>query len=70
MNFKFTKAKTIISLILGLALGIVYMYIAIPAGGCADGLCWDYGPTDQSLITGFIGATIAIYIVWSLFQRR
>ncbi len=65
MNFKFTKTKTIISLILGLIIGYFFKY------GCF-GVC----PDNYVLIRigyhilGFAITFVLVYIIWSLVQKR
>jgi len=64
MNFKFTKAKTIVSIILGGFFSLV-AYMSSLFGGLG------YPPNSltKSVIIWLIW-TIIIYIIWSLIQKK
>lgn len=65
MNFKFTKAKTIISIIFGLIVGYLFQYGCF--GNCPDNFVLiNIGYH----VLGFVMAFVLVYFVWSLFQKK
>ncbi|MBR9700026.1 hypothetical protein GOV09_06210 [Candidatus Woesearchaeota archaeon] len=82
MNFKPTKAKLIVTLLLFIvALFFFYNFSLLSYHGC-EGLCYPdgtgcCGPTNREkilmIIPDIIGAllsSIAFYVIWSLLQKR
>lgn len=80
MNFNFTKTKTIISIIIGLAIGL---YLSIQMWCVGTPRCGGYyTPFTQALVVlknlfgwiWFLSASlivfIIIYVIWSLIQRK
>jgi hypothetical protein len=76
MNFKFTKVKTITSIVLGLLVGFYFGFRII----CADCINTIYllggvysftGITEWMRFIGlFIITFFVIYLIWSLIQKR
>tara|TARA_Y100000310_G_C20217386_1_gene594142 strand:- start:198 stop:431 length:234 start_codon:yes stop_codon:yes gene_type:complete len=65
MNFKLTRWKTILSILIGIILGIYFskvQYIGGPGGP----------PYVFSLssVVGFIIGFVVVYTIWSLIQKR
>lgn len=67
MNFKFTKVKTISSIIISALFGILISIQGIIFGGINSD--WQV-PKIITFLFGFIIAFIFIYLVWSLFENR
>ncbi len=64
MNFKFSKAKTIVSIILGF---LVFLILFLFFVGCIGKECL---PQLGIELLISIAVAIFIYIIWSLLERR
>ncbi len=67
MNFRFTKQKTIWTIIISLIVGLV---LAVKTTGYDMPTLTISGSLQSSLMFWFIVLFIVIYIFWSLFQRK
>jgi len=63
MNFKLTTLKSVISIVIGLILGIYFSYVRYIGGPSR----WELN--SYSFI-GFFAGLILIYLIWSLIQRK
>ena len=69
MNFKFTKIKTLVSIVISAIVGIYYFM---------QSMIFDGSPSLAEILTtkfvgfmfGFIIAFVPIYLVWSLFEKK
>ncbi len=67
MNFGFTKWKTIISLVVGILLGLYDGYSMVWLGGVPDNWLWIQIGT--GIIT-FVIIFVIIYVIWSLIDKK
>lgn len=69
MNFKFTKIKTIVSIIISTIVGIYFLnspiYFTYFTNG-AEGLIYNF----IGFALRFMATFILIYLIWSLFEKR
>ena len=70
MNFKFTKAKTIISITISAIFGGYFfnqpIYFNNPFGVILNDLVYNF----VGLVLRFMASFFIVYSVWSLFQER
>lgn len=70
MNFKFTKAKTIISIIISIVFGVYFfnqpIYFNNPFGIILNDLVYHF----VGLALRFMASFFVIYSIWSFFQER
>ena len=70
MNFKFTKAKTIISIIISTIVGVYFfnhpIYFNNPFGIILNDLVYNF----VGFALRFMASFFVIYSVWSLFQEK
>jgi hypothetical protein len=77
MNFKFTKAKKVLSIILGLIIGFNFGFGVICVGGpCGDlsifGMSYDFYELGSWLFFAVVSiiSFLIIYLIWSLTQKK
>jgi len=68
MNFRFSKEKTISSIILGLIYGIYRFLNAECIGSCPSNIFKTNKPIE--FLIGFILVFVVIYVIWSLIQKK
>ena len=70
MQFKPTLTKTITSVLAGFILGLFGgLYIA-PKSYCNGEICVDVAFPTELVIISILISVVAIYIVWSLFEKK
>ena len=67
MNFKFTKDKTMTSIMSGVFLGILWWFVSPKMG---ESLNFAFIAIIYDLILPIIIIFALIYIVWSLFEKK
>lgn len=67
MNFKFTKSKTIVSILIGLIIGFYIFTQYRCVGNCPDNF---YFIKIGYLILALLITFIVVYLIWSLFQKK
>ncbi len=64
MNFSFTKAKTITSVIIGIILAVYQNFVSTILGQPTQ-----YYLYSTMILAGIIGM-IVVYLIWSLIQKK
>ncbi len=67
MNFKFTKIKTLVSVIISAIVGI-YFFIQSMAFDAPSGII--LATKFTGMVFGFLIAFVPIYLIWSLFEKK